>query len=56
MIETCAAFSLRSQSISVSGGNDDLTFSALRPRSGRHMKTLQFRTDFDAIIILGFYL
>jgi len=49
MIETCAEFSLLSQSVSVSGGDDALTFSVLRLGSGRQIKSAQFMTDFNSI-------
>jgi len=35
MIETCATFSLITQSVPVSGGDEDLTFSDLRLCSER---------------------
>jgi len=56
MIEPCAGFSLITQSVSVSGGDEDLTFNTLRFRSGRHMIRVQFMTDVDSIIILVFYI
>lgn len=55
MIENCAGFGWLSQSVSVSGGDDNLTYSALRLRSAQHMKSVQFMTDFHSIIILSFY-
>jgi len=50
MIETCAGFSLLTQPVSVSGGDED---SALRLRSGRHIKSAQSMTNFDSIISQG---
>jgi len=44
MIEACAAFSLLTQSVSVSGGGEDLSFSALRLRSERQIKSVQVIT------------
>jgi len=44
MVETCAEFCLQAESVSVSGADKELTFSALRLRSGRRMKSLQFIT------------
>jgi len=55
MIEICAGFSLLAQCMSVSGGDDDSTFSALRLRSERQIESVQFITDFDSIMIIRFY-
>jgi len=55
MIEACARFGLLTQSMSVSGGDEDLIFSAHRLCSGRQMKRVQFMMEFDSIIMRGFY-
>jgi len=52
MIETCAGFHLLTQA--AFGGGDALTFSVLRLRSGRHMKSLQFMTDLILLLFSRF--
>jgi len=53
MIATCAGFRLPNQTVSVSGEDEYLIFTALRPGLRRHMKSVQFMTEFDSIIILA---
>jgi len=55
MMESCTGLRLLTQSVPISGRDDDLTFSDLRLHSGQHMKSVQFMMDFDSTIICGFY-
>jgi len=49
MIETCAAFRLQTQSVSLSGGDEELRFSALRLRSGLTDRKCSMHDGFSAL-------